>query len=240
MGAVSRCAPLPEADVDEYYSSGYSDSNANLRLQGLVFSGPAASVSVSLNLLFSSVAEATIQNPGAYPYAQAMTEAGLTVGLYNTEGGGAVAGDSGQIYSYAGYTPSSFGLLAGYTGGVANLTSAIWEVPTGVPLTLYLGVGAAAVTKTGDNSTGSSDVLNSGALPAEFPDVLNFAALRLGAPLFNLPDGFTVNGRESFVINNVYSPVSSAVPETGQYTALAGLALIGLAMRRRSNLYTVQ
>lgn len=218
---------LPDANVDFHYSSGYASSSAGALLHNLIFTGPTESVPVSLNYIFSSVGQATIQNPEAYPYANARTETLLSIGLRQTDSGTSVGGDSGRINFFANSNGSdelySYGLLSGYTDGTAELTTATWEVPTGVPLSLYFGVDAIAITGTGYGSTGSSEVLN-------------FAALPIGVPLFNLPEGFTVNAPEAYIIDNIYAPV----PEPEYYAALAGLGLIGFALWRKGRLSPVE
>ncbi|MEP7365018.1 MAG: PEP-CTERM sorting domain-containing protein [Acidobacteriota bacterium] len=70
----------------------------------------------------------------------------------------------------------------------------------------------------------------------EFADT---ASLPLTGPVFNLPDGYTVDIPDLFVANNRYLPpggagVGGEVPEPATFTtAAAGLAVLALVMRRR-------
>lgn len=127
----------------------------------------------------------------------------------------------GSIFSYPDGSTIGGGSLAGYIGGAVDMTTPELQIPTGVPLTLQIQLSSISDALAAYHPDGSSAEASS---EAEL-------WLPLNTPLFNLPEGFTVNSLDGAIVDNIYT----VVPETEHYLALAGagLALFGLYRRAR-------
>ena len=104
-----------------------------------------------------------------------------------------------------------------------TVVSSLVTVPTGVPIPI--GIGLDGDASTGECFSFCGDTLFS---DVNFIDTLSFNP---NGPLFNLPDGFTVNGA-CVVDNNFICGESAAAPEPGPF-ALMGVGLVALGLLRR-------
>jgi len=200
FGGFSRSA----ADVE-------TSASANLSVTDLVFSGPSATIPVSLNLLFSSVVNANGLGDSAYSSGSSSFEIAVSK----------PSDFPGSFYgiSLIGYREPviGYGMLIDYAGGLVSLKTRIWSVPTGTPLRLSITLAGFAGANSEYDTSGSGDFAATLALPTD-------------GPLFNLPAGFTADSPSLQLANNVYAPV----PEPGHYAAFAGLGLLGFAFWRRA------
>jgi len=105
--------------------------------------------------------------------------------------------------------------LSAFIGG--TLTTGTVIVPVGVPVAVSLQLGSGVFGNAGTATT-------------FFEHSLDFAR---GVPLFNLPDGYTVEDPDAFVFDNRFAP-PGAVPEPAAWALMiAGFGLAGAALRRR-------
>ena len=119
-------------------------------------------------------------------------------------------------YTSGGETLSSFSDTVN-----ATATTALFTVGVGVLVPININLRVDGVATLG--ATGTADFLNS----------LDFPLTHI----FNLPDGFTVNDPDMFILNNNFVPPAGAVPEPSTWAMmLLGFAGIGfMAYRRKRN-----
>ena len=114
------------------------------------------------------------------------------------------------------------------------VTGAAFMVPVDEPLILTLEMRASSSALVDARLSGGHDVSSSGG--GNFFDTFS---LPTSGPVFNLPEGYTVNSLSGLIVDNrwVGAP-TSAVPEPGSLTLLgvgiAGLGGIGWRRRRRN------
>lgn len=200
-------------------ASGQGHAQGRFFIHDLIFSGPSdGPIQGSLNLLFSGNAEASAvgTRPGN------LTQ-GFSYFLGNLAGAAQLYGETyghilAEVFGEGGGTLEGGGILAGYAGGTVEMTTDQWEIPIGVPLRLYLELGGDSLVGGGYGFSGEAASEANLWLPHN-------------TPLFNLPEGFTVNSANGAIVNNYYTPI----PEPEHYFALAGagLALFGLYRRTR-------
>lgn len=209
-------ATPPNSELGNIFGYGASASSGvvgYIYVYDVIISGPSVATLGSVNLSFSGDTEASASGGNSY---SSYSSFGFSVTL---NGASQFSGSfSGNLYEdHSGYSDGS-GLLTGYAGGTASLTTGEWIIPTGVPLTLYFSLSGSSSASGDYDSNG--DASNDGNL-----------WLPLATPLFNLPEGFTANSADGAIVNNYYT----AVPEPEHYFALAGagLAVFGLYRRAR-------
>jgi len=99
------------------------------------------------------------------------------------------------------------------------LTTPFLTVQTDTPITatlfFTLGINASARSAVGSGEAGTSQIT------ADFGSTLAFP---VGAPVFDLPDGFTANSSDGLIVDNQF-----AVPEPGA-SLLVGLGVAGLGL----------
>jgi PEP-CTERM motif len=106
----------------------------------------------------------------------------------------------------------------------ATATTALFTVGVGVPVPININLRVDGVATLG--ATGSADFLNS----LDFP-LTN---------IFNLPDGFTVNDPDMFILNNNFVPPVAGVPEPSTWAMLLlGFAALGYMGLRQSRVRAI-
>ena len=103
-------------------------------------------------------------------------------------------------------------------------------VPLDVPVSFGFSVSVSVDTLTQDVNGGIASAI------AEFGHTVS---LPIGMPVFDLPEGYTANAPDSFIVNNRFLPPSvdpdpTPAPEPGSLALVGlGLGLAGLLRRRR-------
>ena len=186
----------------------------------VVFSPTAGSTSttidVSLNLEISGLLSGAIDTglgwttfggAGAGGFSFAMDSAVLPGGPQPTPNPPSHS-ETNISYTSGGETLSPFSDLVS-----ATATTALFNVAVGVPVPINIALRVDGVATLG--ATGS------GEFSLDFPLT----------DIFNLPDGFTVNDADMFIVNNSFT----AVPEPSTWAMLLlGFAALGYAGARRS------
>ncbi|HXS97435.1 MAG TPA: hypothetical protein VN736_22710 [Candidatus Limnocylindrales bacterium] len=96
----------------------------------------------------------------------------------------------------------------------AAITSLELTVPVNTPLDFVMSISALA-----------NSPFSGGSASAEFRDTFEFP---LSGPVFNLPQGVTVNAPELFIVNNQFTP---PIPEPATWFG-AGVAAVAMLLRR--------
>lgn len=157
--------------------------------------------------------------------------------------GGSVAGQGfagGFRQTRDGYPPpgsmrtSSSGVFGTAGSLPVNFTSPTFLVPVGVPFDVSLQLDASAFVEYWVSATSGPGPFTLDLLAlSDFGHTLTFAA---DGPVFNLPDGHTVNSIGAQIVSNRWvGSAQAAVPEpTGLALVLVGLATLagGAALRR--------
>jgi hypothetical protein len=169
-------------------SNGVSGSEATYLDDNVVFSGPGnGPILVSLNLHFAGSLNST-NSAGASADVIAEIGSSLTRAIVFARDG--VPGIVQNNFSGLG-APSTI-----YNTTLTTLTA---SVPLNTPVNIFLDLAAGAA---GEDFGAHGESL--------FLDTFGFVT---GAPLFNLPDGYTANSETSFIVDNRFVPPGSAVPE---------------------------
>lgn len=215
----------------------YMFADASGRVEGdLIITGPAANVSGSFSLMLGGIVDTRADHSGigrgGAGVSSSVVNMQLFAGFPNLVNN-LKAGNLHRLYQVtsAGVVTDDFwstGLLTGYAGGPAVLTVGFTNVPVGRPVRLELLLDLSShstvtyTTQPGESFDGFADAA------LDYFGALSFVR---NAPVFALPDGFTVNSGDLNIIDNVWTP---PVPEPRTALLLAGgLALICLVHRRR-------
>lgn len=207
-------------------ASGKGHAQGRFAIHDLIFSGPSdGPIQGSLNLLFSGNAEASAVGTRPGNLTQGFSQFLGNLAYEAPNGATQLYGETyghilAEVFGEGDGTLEGGGLLAGYAGGAVEITTDQWEIPIGVPLRLYLELGGDSLAGGGYGFSGEAASEANLWLPHN-------------TPLFNLPEGFTVNSANGAIVNNYYT----AIPEPEHCFALAGagLALFGLYRRTRRN-----
>lgn len=204
---------------------------ALLRIDDLVFSGPAPSVETSLLLDFEGTLDASAANVGGDGVVQSNLQIEVNGNLCESNGAALVGffGARGLLVRQNGAGtvdtfPTSMGILDGapIDGTPVVLATEPFQVPTGMPLQLELWItmsGGALIGK----SVGGSDSPSGSALASG--DFVNGVRLPEPGPVFTLPQGFTVDSVQAAIENN-------RLPEPGDTLACGAALAVLLALRR--------
>jgi hypothetical protein len=194
-----------------YGARAFLQADSSITVTDLIFSGPTSSTTASLNANLSRFrvtanANTANQQVSGYAYFSAsMNQPTLDDRRYM--GSMAALGDGSD---------SSFGLLSGIVNGAASVVTGSWTVPVGTPVVMNLSLGAWANSAGGYGTSGSATASAAFLLPTS-------------GPVFNLPEGYTVNSALLGIVDNQWIPV----PEPEEYAACGAALLIGFASLRR-------
>ncbi len=222
--SAEGAASLPEGSSFEYSRSFTTTrSFASLSIPDLVITGPGDFTTISLNLLFNGLMAGGLDSGAGVGVRSSQVALGTGV-----SGGQQMSGAFSGLWDFwqSPWTmsESSTGILGpDYHGGPVDLTTGLWEVPTGTPLTLSLALQATVALDLYAYS--ATEV--SGSI---MMDAFHSLSFPIGSPVFNLPDGYTAHAPSYGIVDNLFAPI----PEPGEYAALAGLGLLGFALWRRT------
>ncbi len=208
--AHSYPATLPNSSFGDflgYGANGTGSGSAYLTVNDLVFTGPGSALPVSMNGLFQGAGSATELSSFGGNFS-------ISLG-----GGAALAGFEAYQGVWGGGSLGAVGyyVIDGYTSGTMPFQTGAWIVPINTPVSLSVGLGLTVSGAGGYDTTSDSSASVSLFLPTS-------------GPVFNLPDGFTVNSASLGIVNNTYSPV----PEPEEYAACAAAGLVGFGLWRRA------
>lgn len=205
---------------------------ALLRIDDLVFSGPAPSVETSLLLVFEGTLDASAANVGGDGLVQSNVQIQVNGNVCESDGAALLGffGARGLFVRQDGSDPldsfpTNTGLLDGapIDGTPVVLATEPFSVPTGMPLQLELWITMSGGALVG-RSVGGSDTPSGSALASG--DFTNGVRLPDPGPVFTLPEGFTVDSVQAAIENN-------RLPEPAD-TMACGVALAALLALRRS------
>ena len=214
----SPALPFISYDVEAFASA--SATYSDVRVSGL----GSGSILTSLNLnLSGGILYGSSADPGSK--ALALTQAFISVLIDGTLVG------SGRIDERMDTQFGRFildtGLLSGWNSGNTGVVTSDFTVQSGVPFEVELRLTAVAVATLGavggGHSPGGTAEANS-----DFGNTLTFA---LNGPIFNLPDGFTVNSTEAHIANNQLAPVP--IPNSLALMACAMFCFSFLGIRNK-------
>ena len=209
--AVSPNTPF--GNLLGYGASASGSTSSQIRVNDLVFSGPAAAVPVSFNFLFTSILAAAAVGATATEYSYTRFSIDMSYS------GGPISLFTGDSFGYVQQTAaggfSSSGFLAGYSDGTVPIQTGVFAAPTGVPITLTLALSSQTAGSGNYDTSGSADAYTAATLPTS-------------GSVFNLPSGYTANSAQLGVVNN------QNVPEPQEYAVVAGLSLAGFGLWRRT------
>lgn len=211
-----------------------TDSSAGFRLDDVIIGGPGTTVSTPFSMqLEGGLIASTFAQLGSGIGAE--SNANASVSVYVTINGNSFSGTQAisslwQVDTQAG-DGSTFedGLLTGFTGG-GVLTTPDMLLPVGTPFTVFLSLATSVSTSSANTIAGSRRQADASSL---FDSTLSFP---LSGPVFNLPEGYTVNSVSGLIVDNRWlglaepDPGPAPVPEPSSF-ALILTGLLFLARR---------
>jgi len=217
-------------------------ASASETISDLIFSttGDATDVLMSMNFFahIDGVVSPSVALTGSARVA-ASVSADWGVNFDDGQGGMDSAEDFLQIgvVDLDGTTTPTDSLTGDFTGasgtssllnGGVVLTSPLFTVPIGTPVSMNLFVGASAgagwINCSVDCTAAQADI--------EF-GALNTFGLPTSGPVFNLPEGFTVNSVDGQIVDNHFvGTTMAATPEPAAIPILGG-AIIGMFAARK-------
>lgn len=198
-----------------------AQTSADASWSDFIISGPSgpATIPVSLNLeLDGTLSTSASTSTSGSAQAQALIQMFVRTPNNDTPGGIFVQN------SQNGNPPTvqTSGMLSGFNGSAATITTPLFDVPvnTPFPLELFLETDASVSSLAGEAFDLSSQL--------SFLNTLKFAT---SGPIFNLPAGYTASSVTAGIANNVV-----AIPEASSlaFTSLIAVlfALMSLYARR--------
>lgn len=187
-------APLQQSDI----RNGSATAAATYEMTVVGPGGPGFIVQTSINMVLSGTAIVK-SAPTAVSANTASAGIGITVrvdGTLLTETPGSGSTGSWNVTTIAGgpVTLSAFNALVGWTEPSGVVTTPSFTVVAGTPFTLQIQLNATAQANGAQGETGFVAEGNS-----DFGHTLRFVS---NGPVFNLPDGYTVNAPDAGIVDN--------------------------------------
>ncbi len=226
--ASASAGPGSVAVVSNSKASGYSPAgedttsvgynNAYFTATDLIFTGPNPTVDTKLELFWSGVMDHSVESLNANSYTNSNTSLDID-GYIRRPASTTFLSFSGYISvskEQYGLAPQSTGI---YDGGIlagayppsGPLVTAEFNVPTGEPLTFKLSIATFSGTIL-MWTLAPGAVEGSATSKADFGGTLHLPA---SGPVFDLPEGYTVNSVEANIVDNEWTgtPVTAPLPE---------------------------
>jgi hypothetical protein len=206
-----------------------TDSAATFRLDDVIISGSGLGVPASLNMqLDGGLIASTFAQLGSGIGAEASANASVSAFAFingNLFSGTQAISSLWQVDTQSG-GGSTFedGLLTGFTGDEV-LTTPVMQLPVNTPITLALTLSTSVDTNTRSTILGSRRQADASSL---FNSTLSFP---LSGPVFNLPDGYTVNSVSGLIVDNRWQGLAD--PQPVPEPASLALLLTGLLFLAR-------
>lgn len=213
------------------------EASATFSIDDVIISGPRGiSVPASLNLHVDGFASANaiFMGGGGFAYARARldVDGNIAGNVFSGFIDAAIGPDSaGQPGGVAPTTTG--GIFADFTGNDI-LTTAIFNLPVGTPISFSLSAHATANSARGvEEGLAGSPHRRFAEAESAFGNSISFP---ISGPVFNFPDGYTANSLDGLIVDNRWTGGVTAVPEPSSLTllVLGGFTLLGLAWRQRN------
>ncbi len=216
--------------------SGGASTRASFAFDDLVFSGPSSPVTVNgMNVFFVGSLTAAVSPPqNVIQFAR--VDSGILVGGFSLISFARLdyVGSTGTASINDGGLLVGAGTLSSFPGGATYsfngiLTTGSFSVPVGLPLDFSVNLDLQGNATLTSASGGSGEASTDFGLPGGL-------SIALGGPIFDLPDGYSVNSTQARIVDNVcYTPASvPALPLAGALVLGVGLAALGLRALRCS------
>ncbi len=201
-----------------------TDSSAGFRLDDVIIGGSGPTVAASFNMqLHGGLVASTFAQLGSGNGAEANANASVSVFALingNLFSGTQAISSLWQVDTQSG-GGSTFedGLLTGFDGD-ATLTTPVMLLPVNTPLTLALSLSTSVDTNAANTILGSRRQADASSL---FDSTLSFP---LSGPVFNLPEGYTVNSVGGLIVDNRWLGLADPGPGPQPVPVPSSLALM--------------
>ncbi len=209
---ASGIAPTGENTTGQGYN------NADFTVTDLIFTGPNSTVDTSLKLFWSGLMGYSVESLNANTYTNSNTTLDIS---------GSIRRPAGATFlSFSGYlgvskwqdgldpqetSSGDSGILTGAYPPSGPLVTAQFNVPTGEYLTFRLSIATFSSTLLWSTSPPAASE-GSATSKADFGSTIH---LPTSGPVFDLPDGYSVNSVEANIVDNEWTgtPVTAPLPE---------------------------
>jgi hypothetical protein len=217
-------------------ASGPAQASASATFNDFIITGPGGSVAGSANFTLSGAFETTANIADSIGNTLVLGGAQIEVGVSGSMPGMSFSGLFDQQSGANGQGPTGFisggnGVFAG-DSAPTGFTTAMTELPVGTLFSVSLGLGTTAFASwgSGGGAEGELTTVDLTAL-SDFSNTFTFATT---GPVFNLPDGYTVNSVSGDIVNNRFVGGPAATPEPPALIMLgSGLLSLAVFLRRR-------
>ena len=211
------------ASLNIFLSPGV-DSNAQFRTD-VVFTPTAGSILTTITIALNLDAAGGSTHSG-YSYHMDWSLAGQIGPVFNFVISSAIEGSLGGEGDVTSHTQSNIGFTSGgetLIGGsdtiAGRLTTSLVDVPVNSPVTIALALNLGG--------------FGSGGATGDFLHSFDFPL----SDIFTLPDGFTANDADMFIVNNDFRAPAALIPVPSTFSlfasGLCGLGLLGWRRKRK-------